>query len=96
MMEFFLNKVFKMDFFLPAMNRKAAESISLQQGDEGGFIHIPVTSDNVTRSLVLALSVCYCARLQDREEYEEGVAQEFKPPLYLSEGAEQFRNEIRW
>ena len=48
--------------------------------------------DNVARSLVLAVSVCYHARLQDREEYEEGVAERFNPPML----PDQFRDEIRW
>ena len=57
----------------------------------------PIASPNeVSRSLVLALSVCYHARLQEREEYEEEVAQQFIHPLQLPGGAEQFRNEIRW
>ena len=47
---------------------------------------------NVARSLVLAVSVCYHARLQDREEYEEGVAKQFTPPML----PDQFRDEIRW
>ena len=50
----------------------------------------------LTRSLVLAVSVCYHARLGDREEYEEGMANEFTAPLALPDGREQFRNEIRW
>ena len=56
----------------------------------------PPGPNNVSRSLVLALSVCYHARLQDREDYEEGVAYQFTPPLNLPGGAQQFRNEIRW
>ena len=51
---------------------------------------------DLTRSLILAVSVCYHARLGDRKEYEEGIAKEFTPPLLLSGGVEQFRNEIRW
>ena len=51
--------------------------------------------DNITRSLVLAVSVCYHARLQDREEYEEGVTEQFGCSL-LPDGVDQFRNEIRW
>ena len=50
----------------------------------------------LTRSLVLAVSVCYHARQGDRKEYEEGVANEFTAPLALPGGREQFRNEIRW
>ena len=50
---------------------------------------------DVARSLVLAVSVCYHARLQDREEYEEGVAQKFTLRL-LPGGVDQFRDEMRW
>ncbi|XP_019853235.1 PREDICTED: E3 ubiquitin-protein ligase RNF213-like [Amphimedon queenslandica] len=50
---------------------------------------------DIARSLILAISVCYHARLQDRVEYETNVVQEFKPPLTVT-GREQFCNEIRW
>jgi len=53
-------------------------------------------SKALTRSLVLAVSVCYHARLGDREEYEKGVVKKFTPPLALPGGREQFRSEIRW
>ena len=51
---------------------------------------------DLTRSLILAVSVCYHARLSEREEYEEGVAAEFTSPLTLSGGVNEFRNVIRW
>ncbi|CAC5418278.1 RNF213 [Mytilus coruscus] len=50
--------------------------------------------DEVTRSLVLALGVCYHACLKNREEYRETVAQYFRPPLQLPGGAEQIEEEI--
>ena len=50
----------------------------------------------IARALVLSLSVCYHARLQNRAEYEEGVANCFTGPISLPNGAHQFRNEIRW
>lgn len=50
---------------------------------------------DLTRSLILAVSVCYHARLNDREEFERQISQEFMSPLALS-GEEQFRNEIIW
>ena len=50
----------------------------------------------ITRSLLLAISVCYHARLQDRVGYEEGVTAQFVAPLGLPGGAAQFRNEIQW
>jgi hypothetical protein len=42
------------------------------------------------------LSVCYHARLEKREEYENGVIQLFTGPIALSKGVQQFRDEIRW
>ena len=52
--------------------------------------------NDITWALVLSLSVCYHARLQNRAEYEEVIAQEFTGALYLPRGSEQFREEIRW
>ena len=54
-----------------------------------------ITTD-LTRSLILAVSVCYHARLSDRKDYERKVAHEFTPPLALSGGKVEFRNIIRW
>jgi hypothetical protein len=54
-----------------------------------------VTTD-LTRSFILAVSVCYHARLSDRAEYEQGVAKEFTAPLALSNGEIEFRNIIKW
>ena len=56
----------------------------------------PPSPDPITRSLLLAISVCYHARLQDREDYEEGVTAQFVAPLGLPGGAAQFRDEIQW
>ena len=56
----------------------------------------PPSPDAITRSLLLAISVCYHARLQDREDYEEGVTAQFVAPLGLPGGAAQFRDEIQW
>ena len=50
---------------------------------------------DITRSLILAICVCYHARLQDRNEYETGVVQQFNAPLAVI-GRKQFCNEIRW
>ena len=52
---------------------------------------------NITTALILAVSVCYHARLQKkRTEYENRVCAKFVPPLALPGGAAQFRNEIIW
>ena len=52
--------------------------------------------NDITRALVLSLSVCYHARLQERDDYEEIIAQEFTGTLCLPRGSAQFRDEIRW
>ena len=49
---------------------------------------------NVTSALIVALSVCYCARLQDREVFENSIATKFVDPLVLPGGVDQFREEI--
>ena len=53
--------------------------------DEAG-----INLKDLTRSLVLAINVCYHARLNDRKEYEEGVAKEFTTPLALVGGVHHF------
>ena len=52
--------------------------------------------DEITRALILALSVCYHARLQERGDYEDDVVHQFTSPLNVPGGVEQFRNEIKW
>ena len=56
----------------------------------------PRTIGKITRALILSLSVCYHARLQDRTDYEEKVSKQFVNPLSLPGGGDRFRNEIRW
>ena len=56
----------------------------------------PQATKRITRALILSLSVCYHARLQDRARYEEGVSRQFVNPLSLPGGDKQFRDEIRW
>ena len=65
---------------------------SSMQGDFAGY----ASPGPIARALVLALSVCYHARLQNRAEYEDGVATHFRGPIQLQGGAQQFRDEIRW
>ena len=57
---------------------------------------LPQAIGKITRALILSLSVCYHARLQDRDDYEEGVAGQFANPLSLPGRDERFRDEIRW
>ena len=52
--------------------------------------------DPITHSLLLAISVCYHVRLQDRVNYEEEVTAQFVAPLGLPGGSTQFRKEIQW
>jgi hypothetical protein len=58
---------------------------------------LPQAIGKITRALILSLSVCYHARLQDRDTYEGGVSEQFKlNPLSLPGGVGRFRDEIRW
>lgn len=50
----------------------------------------------ITRAIVLSLSICYHARLQNREEFENGVVNYFTGAIRLPGGSQQFRDEIRW
>ena len=52
--------------------------------------------NNITCALILAVSVCYHSRLQDREEYETIVSSKFVSPLALPGLRTQFTNEIAW
>uniref|UniRef100_A0A1X7TWB5 RZ-type domain-containing protein n=1 Tax=Amphimedon queenslandica TaxID=400682 RepID=A0A1X7TWB5_AMPQE len=54
---------------------------------------VPV--NEITRSLILSVSVCYHARLYKRDRYERHVVKQFVPPLAVN-GTVQFLNEIRW
>ena len=50
----------------------------------------------MTRSLVLALGVCYHARLSNRAEYRKAVARHFVPPAELKGGTDAMEKEIVW
>ncbi|XP_022806306.1 E3 ubiquitin-protein ligase RNF213-like [Stylophora pistillata] len=62
--------------------------LSEENGDVGDRI------DPVTWSLILALGVCYQARLTERKEYREAVAKSFRTPCRLPGGAEKIEREI--
>lgn len=80
----------KMDLFRDAMNKKERkEKVAIYSMAKSRI-------RDVTRSLILAVSVCYHARLSNREEYEKEVVKQFTAPLTLPGGVVQFRNEIRW
>ena len=51
--------------------------------------------DPITRALVLAIGVCYHAKLQDRRQgFREVVAKSFEAPCALSGGEKQILHEI--
>ena len=52
--------------------------------------------DTLTRSLVLALGVCYLARLHDRRSLLDAVVNHFKPPCSVVGGSEQLGREIKY
>ncbi|XP_062507501.1 E3 ubiquitin-protein ligase rnf213-alpha-like isoform X2 [Corticium candelabrum] len=50
---------------------------------------------SLTRSVVLALAVCYHARLKDRKPFREVIAKQFQSPCNLHGGANRLDQEIR-
>ena len=60
------------------------------------ILYIPQDSITpLTRALVLAIGVCYHAKLQERrEEYRTVVARSFMAPCLLPGGHEQIHREI--
>ena len=60
------------------------------------ILYIPQDSITpLTRALVLAIGVCYHAKLQERrEEYRTVVARSFKAPCFLPGGHKQIHSEI--
>jgi len=64
--------------------------------DDWSWVHHCVLQrlDDVTRSLVLALGVCYHACLQNREAYRNCVATHFQGNLELPNGARTILDEI--
>ncbi|XP_060597666.1 E3 ubiquitin-protein ligase rnf213-alpha-like [Ruditapes philippinarum] len=72
-----------------------------EDGEEEDVFHIadikvnqPERIDDVTRSLILALGVCYHACLKTRAQYRKYIAPSFKRPCLLHEGPEQIFKEI--
>ena len=51
--------------------------------------------NETTRSLILALGVCYHACLQNRKEYREFMTNYFVGPCEI-EGPDDIGNEIAW
>ncbi len=77
--EYFFEKMASL--FGPLIDQKA-----VQEGVPSGEV------DDIARSLLLAVHVCYHARLQDRVAYEDGVSNQ----LEITGGADRFRSEIKW
>ena len=50
--------------------------------------------DPITWSLIMALGVCYQARLQNRDEYRQEVSKVFSPPCRLPGGPDRIETEI--
>lgn len=50
--------------------------------------------DDVTRSLILALGVCYHACLKSRPEYRQHISRFFRVPCQLPGGDDQIKDEI--
>ena len=42
----------------------------------------------------MAVAVCYHARLQERNQFEEVIVKNFKPPYHIPGGKEQFVEEV--
>ncbi|XP_077981891.1 E3 ubiquitin-protein ligase rnf213-alpha-like [Glandiceps talaboti] len=82
-MQWFLNKLTKLNPLLEAKPISTDNMISWKP------------TDNITKSLILALGVCYHACLQDnRKAYREEVAQSFREPCELAGGGLQMLKEI--
>ncbi|CAG2252466.1 RNF213 [Mytilus edulis] len=62
--------------------------------DESTEEILPPQINEITRSLILSLGVCYHACLKNREEYRDTVAKYFKQPLLLVGGADKIEEEI--
>ncbi|XP_060594302.1 E3 ubiquitin-protein ligase rnf213-alpha-like, partial [Ruditapes philippinarum] len=58
--------------------------------DDGGGDRV----DDITRSLILALGVCYHACLKTRPQYRAHIAPRFRAPCHLPGGADQIQEEI--
>ena len=74
--------------------KEELEFSNTESEEESMVAEFPREVDDVTRSLVLALGVCYHACLKNREQYREAVARYFTSPLLLPGGADQIEEEI--
>ncbi|KAJ8315842.1 hypothetical protein KUTeg_007992 [Tegillarca granosa] len=70
-----------------------SESEQDEVEDENKILVTEVT-DDITKSLILAIGVCYHACLRKKEEYREAVAEHFAPPCKLVGGAAEINDII--
>ncbi|WAR07205.1 R213A-like protein [Mya arenaria] len=83
-----------------AMDRKVSGSEEHRQGDSDeeeeteDERYLSQELDNITRSLILAIGVCYHACLKTRQEYRQAVAGHFRQPCSLQGGEAQILEEI--
>ena len=84
----------KMNIFAPLIDQKQQQ----EEKEKHHEVIRPKSQDigNITRAVILSLSVCYHARLRKRDAYEVGVSKQFVNPLSLPGGDNRFRDEIRW
>ncbi|KAJ7339392.1 hypothetical protein OS493_005787 [Desmophyllum pertusum] len=86
---------------LVTLRRLMKRAIHKQRREEGRYKGDKEDDDDdepitpITRALVLAIGVCYHAKLQERrEEYRTVVAKSFKAPFLLPGGQKQILREI--
>lgn len=64
------------------------------------FQQPPAPVSSMTKAFILALNVCYTARLLQRDEFEKGLVLKLQPRstknLVVPGGIDQLRNEIFW
>ncbi|KAL4233165.1 hypothetical protein ACF0H5_007850 [Mactra antiquata] len=61
---------------------------------EEDLIEVENRVDDITRSLILALGVCYHACLKTRPQYRQHIARYFRAPCNLPGGEDQMKDEI--
>ncbi|KAL3881537.1 hypothetical protein ACJMK2_027969, partial [Sinanodonta woodiana] len=73
-----------------------SSDIENEEGEEESIAQVFQNKflDDITRSFLLALGVCYHACLKKRKEYREHIWQYFGPPLKVPDGPDQIEAEI--
>ncbi|XP_060597648.1 E3 ubiquitin-protein ligase rnf213-alpha-like, partial [Ruditapes philippinarum] len=67
-----------------------------EDNDEDDIVYRQIDDhiDNITRSLILAVGICYHACLKTRQQYREHISRYFTSPCELHGGEEQIQEEI--